>query len=155
MAQILYPDELQTPELALEFLEYAPHQLLRVPTYFFRMIDPSTQDGIGRINLRATNAELVVRYAGHIDYEVAEQHRGHRLASHAVELLKPLAWRLGLDPLWITCNPDNFASRRTCELAGGEFIETIAVPVQNPMCEGGAREKCRYRLELQGRDDGN
>jgi tagatose 1,6-diphosphate aldolase len=148
MAQILYPNELQTAELVLEFLEYAPHRFLRVPTYFFHMIDPSSQENVGRINLRATNAELVVRFAGHIGYEVAEPHRGRRLAARAVEMLKPLAGRLALDPLWITCNPDNYASRRTCELAGGEFVETIAIPLHNLMYEGGAREKCRYRVDL-------
>ena len=38
-----------------------------------------------------------------------------------MRLLLPLARRHGLQTVWITCNPDNWASRRTCELAGAEL----------------------------------
>jgi tagatose 1,6-diphosphate aldolase len=58
----------------------------------------------------------------------------------------PLAWRAGLVPLWITCNPDNWASRRSCELAGAELVEVVPLPSGNDMFERGDREKCRYRL---------
>ena len=102
----------------------------------------------GRINLRNSHAELVERYAGHIGYEVYEAFRGRKLALRAVEMLKPLAFRLGLNPLWITCDPDNQASRRICELAGGELVEQIAIPETSLMHAGGAREKCRYRVML-------
>jgi len=58
----------------------------------------------------------------------------------------PLAWRNGIVPTWITCNPDNLASRRTCELVGAELIETVALPPGNDMYDRGDRFKCRYRL---------
>ena len=147
MAQILYADELQTAELVLEFVEFAPHRFLREPTYHFRMIEPRTGAIAGQINLRASHAELVEIYAGHIGYAVNEAFRGRRYALKAVEMLKPLALRLGLDPLWMTCDPGNAASRRTCELAGGVLVETVRVPVGTVMYEAGAREKCRYRVE--------
>jgi predicted acetyltransferase len=146
MAQILYADELQTPELVLEFVEFAPHPVLREPTYHFRMIAPGSSATAGRINLRSSHAELVEKFAGHIGYEVLESFRGRRLALKAVEMLKPMSRRLGLDPLWITCNPENAASRRICELAGGTLVETLAVPPGNVLYEGGAREKCRFRI---------
>jgi predicted acetyltransferase len=148
MAQILYVNELQTPELVLEFLDFAPHRFLREPTYHFRMIEPGSGATAGQINLRSSHAELVEKFAGHIGYEVLEAFRGRRFALKAVEMLKPLALRLGLDPLWITCNPENAASRRTCVLAGGTLVETLAVPPENMLYEGGAREKCRFRLDL-------
>ena len=150
MAQILYADELQSPELVLEFLEFAPHRFLREPTYHFRMIEPRSGATAGRINLRSSHAELVEKYAGHIGYEVQEAFRGRRFALKAVEMLKPMALRLRLDPLWITCNPENAASRRICELAGGTLVETLAVPPGNVLYQGGAREKCRFRLDLTG-----
>jgi tagatose 1,6-diphosphate aldolase len=64
-------------------------------------------------------------------------------------LLLPLARRHGLKDLWITCNPDNLASRRTCELAGAEFVEIVDLPANSGMYRRGDRQKCRYRLDLQ------
>ena len=143
MAQVLYANELQTPTLALEFLEYAPDSLLGVPTYHFRMVRPGGGPHVGWIHLRAVTTEPIELYAGHLNYAVEQAHRGHRFSLQAVEMLKPLAHRLGLDPLWMTCDPDNLAAARICELAGGEFIETVTVPHR-----GSDGEKRRYRLRL-------
>ena len=148
MVQALYPNELQSSELILEFQGHAPHRFLQEPTYHFWMIEPASGQVAGRINLRDSHTELVERYAGHIGYGVEEAFRGRRLALHAVEMLKPLAFRLGLNPLWITCDPANLASRRICELAGGEMVEEVKIPENNLMYAGGAREKCRYRIDL-------
>jgi tagatose 1,6-diphosphate aldolase len=63
-------------------------------------------------------------------------------------LLLPLARRHGLEILWITCDPDNIASRRTCELAGLELVEIVDVPEHMDMYQRGERRKCRYRLYL-------
>jgi predicted acetyltransferase len=52
-----------------------------------------------------------------------------------------------LQTVWITCNPDNWASRRTCELAGAELVEIVDLPEDNDMYRKGKRRKCRYRLE--------
>jgi len=49
---------------------------------------------------------------------------------------------------WITCNPDNAASRRTCELAGAVLVEIVDLPEDIDMYQEGERQKCRYRLEL-------
>src|ERR1700733_9910561 len=73
---------------------------------------------------------------------------GNRYASRAVRLLIPIARQEGLNPLWITCDPENAASRRTCELAGGELIEIAAVPPTCIIYRNGHREKCRDRLIL-------
>jgi tagatose 1,6-diphosphate aldolase len=50
--------------------------------------------------------------------------------------------------LWITCNPDNYASRRTCERLGAEMVEIVPLPSNNVLYQRGEREKCRYRLDL-------
>jgi len=53
-----------------------------------------------------------------------------------------------LNPLWITCNPDNLASRKTCEIAGGVMMEIVDLPEHNIMYKQGERQKCRYRFDL-------
>ena len=53
-----------------------------------------------------------------------------------------------MDYLIITCDPANKASSRTCELAGGRYLETAAIPENNEMYEEGKREVMIYRFEL-------
>lgn len=89
-------------------------------------------------------------YGGHIAYCVAPEYCGHHYASRACRLLLPLAHLHGLDPLWITCNPDNFASRRTCELAGAQLVEIVDLPEDTDMYQEGERQKCRHRLDVGG-----
>lgn len=119
-----------------------------VPYYRFRMIHVPTGDTAGAASLRLGNNLNVVMYAGHIGYGVEERFRGHHFASRTVGLLLPLALRHGINPVWITCNPDNLASNRTCAIAGGEFVEIVNLPTDNPMYLMGERQKCRYRFDL-------
>ena len=135
--------------LGLELDTVSPHPVHQVPTYFFRMVDLNTGVEIGRINLRAGFGEHVERYAGHVGYFVEPAYRGHRYAARALRLLVRIARGLGIDPLWITCDPDNIPSRRTCERAGAKFIEIVDVPADSILYQSGHRKKCRYRLDLR------
>ena len=92
------------------------------------------------INLWVGSTSHIERYAGHIGYGVHEEFRGRRYAARSVMLLLPLARRLGLDPLWITCDPENLASRRSLELAGAEFIEIVDVPEDCGMRKYGGKD---------------
>ena len=74
-----------------------------------------------------------------------------RYAARSVRLLIPFACRLGLNPLWITCDPENIASRRTLELAGFELVEVVDVPANCVIFQSGHPRKCRYKLELIAR----
>jgi len=85
-------------------------------------------------------------YLGHIGYHVEPAYRSRHLAARSCRLSLPLARRHGLHPLWMTCNPDNWASRRTCELAGARLVETVDLPPNNPIYLSGELRKCRYRL---------
>jgi predicted acetyltransferase len=138
--------KLQDDELVLEPIEVAPHPVHKVPTYFFKMVHADSGEELGRINLRAGSGAHIELYAGHIGYAVEAAHRGHRYASRALRLLVPLASQLRIDPLWITCDPENVQSRRTCELAGGKFVEIVDVPPTCIICQNGHPKKCRYRL---------
>jgi tagatose 1,6-diphosphate aldolase len=134
-------------DLRLEFAEFAQHPYHKVPTYYFQMISTASGAEAGLINLRVGSTAHIERYAGHIGYGVHEGFRGHRYAARSVRLLVPLARQLGLDPLWITCDPENRASRRSLELAGAELIEIVDVPLDCGMRKyGGKTRKCRYRL---------
>ena len=118
------------------------------PEYRFKMVLVGQEERIGGINLRIGNTEHLTKYAGHVGYGVEPEHRGHHYAARSVRLLLPLARKHGLETLWITCNPDNTASRRTCELAGAEFIEIVNVPENTDIYRRGDRQKCCYRLDL-------
>ena len=119
-----------------------------VPTYKFKMTRTGRHEEVGRIDLRIGNPRHLVMYGGHIGYRVHAKYRGHHYAARACRLLLPLARRHGLQTLWITCNPDNFASRRTCELAGAQFVEIVDLPEDTDMYREGERQKCRYRIVL-------
>jgi tagatose 1,6-diphosphate aldolase len=119
-----------------------------VPAYLFKMTRTGQEEKIGSISLRIGHTPHIVLYAGHIGYGVEPAYRGHRYAARACRLLLPLARRHGLTTLWITCNPDNTASRRTCEILGAEFVEIVDVPENTDMYRRGDQQKCRYRLDL-------
>lgn len=118
-----------------------------VPAYTFRMQAPDG-DYMGRIRLRVGWNDDVIRYAGHIGYAVEPVYRGHRYAERACRLILPLAKRHGMTSLWITCQPDNTASRRTLERLGAECVGVIDVPHEYPLDAGAERKKMCFSLSL-------
>lgn len=147
-----------TRQSFLAFLQAQPHGLQRgdgngnAPGYTFWMrLDPASNPPVpiaGGISLRIGESENLAMYLGHIGYHVYPAARGRHLAERACRLLLPLARAHGMKTLWITCNPDNVPSRRTCERLGGIMVEIVPVPRANPLYWQGDREKCRYRLDL-------
>jgi predicted acetyltransferase len=139
--------KLRHGDLELRLTDYSQHAYHRVPTYFFRMMSVDRREEMGIINLRIGSTPHLELYAGHIGYSVHATYRGHHYAARSVKLLLPLARTFGIDPLWITCDPDNVASRRSLEIAGAEMIEIVDVPEDCGIRKyGGKARKCRYRL---------
>jgi predicted acetyltransferase len=134
--------------LGLELDSVSPHPVHKVPTYFFHMRDLRSGVETGRINLRVGSGPHIERYAGHIGYFVEPAYRGHGYASRALRLLMTVARELAIDTLWVTCDPDNIASRRACERAGAVFVEIVDVPLECVIYQSGHPQKCRYRLDL-------
>ena len=117
-----------------------------VPAYHFAICDLKGNK-MGVCDLRIGHNEKLY-YGGNIGYRIEEEYRGHHYAGKACLLLFELARRHDLEYVIITCNPDNYASRKTCEYAGGELIEIVEVPEGNDMRERGETEKCIYRFIL-------
>jgi len=148
------PDEITTIKMAddvltLRFLGLRPHPVHKVPTYYFDMVSVLTNEVVGSINVRHATSRHIDFYAGHIGYSVDAASRGRRYAARALRLLFPFVISLGLRTLWITCDPDNIASRRTAELAGAEFAGIVDVPDDCIIFKAGHPRKCRYRIDLE------
>jgi len=119
-----------------------------VPAYRFAMRLDGVEHAVGRLGLRVGTNHAIEYYAGHVGYEVAAPFRGNRLAERSCRLVLPLARQHGFHELWITCNPDNLASRRTCERLGAELVDVVDVPHDSDLFAPGSERKCRYRLSL-------
>ena len=146
--QFLDPGPLSDGELSLALVARKPADPVKrwVPSYDFDLIVGGQV--AGRINFRAVDAPSLRTYGGHFAYGVEPAFRGHHYAERGVRLLFPFARRHGYQTIWITCNPDNWPSRRTCERLGGTLVEIVPLPPDNDMYLDGEREKCRYRINL-------
>lgn len=126
----------------------------RAPTYTFWMrLRPAYNPPVpmaGSINLRIGDSIDLTHYVGQVGYGVFPPARGQHLAERACRLIMPLARRHGLSELWITCNPDNLPSRRTCERLGGELVEIVDLPADHPLRQRGDSRKCRFRVRVRG-----
>jgi predicted acetyltransferase len=148
--RFLEPGELRDDEIVLRLVATQPAEPTKnwVPFYVFHITSAKTGSRVGEIHLRVGNTDHMRLYGGHVAYGVRPEFRGNHFAARALRLVMPLARRHGLTELWITCNPENVASRRTCELAGARFIEIVDLPPYVDMYQEGERQKCRYRLDL-------
>lgn len=135
-------------ELALHLLECRPGDPAndRAPAYYFQM--RARGRPAGQIDLRIGESPMLLLYGGQVGYTVFPTFRGHHYAERACRLLLPLARAHGLHTLWITCNPDNLASRRTCERLGMTLVEIVPLPPELEVYRTGARQKCRFALDL-------
>jgi tagatose 1,6-diphosphate aldolase len=146
----LDPGRLVDGDLELMLRFRAPGDVAKgwAPAYHFDMFRRDIHQRVGQIDLRIGHTPHLKLYGGHIGYGVDPEYRGRHYAARSVALLLPLAKKHGINPVWITCNPDNWASRRTCELAGGALIEIVDLPSDLEMYREGERRKCRYRFDL-------
>ena len=118
-----------------------------VPAYCF-LIQDRQGNNIGYCDLRIGYVDSLY-YSGHIGYGIYEPYRGHHYAAKACRLLFELARKHGMEYLYITCNPTNLASRKTCEYLGGELLEIAELPEDHDLrSEEGHTHECIFRFEL-------
>ena len=124
----------------------APPERQKVPCYHF---DICSREGerYGECTLRLGYIRRVY-YGGNIGYGIDEAHRGHHYAEQACRILFRLAAAHGMDHLYISCDPDNLPSRRTCERLGGELLEIAELPENNDMREHGLERVCVFQYDL-------
>ena len=148
MFQFLEVEKLVDDDLELVLAECVPENRERgfVPLYKFEM--KVGDEVVGEIKLRIGDTEDLRMFSGHIGYGVREEFRGQRFASRSCRLLFDLARRHGMTELWITCDENNAASRRTCELAGATLIVIVDLPSYHDIYKRGGRRNCRYRIAL-------
>lgn len=119
----------------------------RVPAYYFDICGKSGER-MGSCDLRIGYTEGLY-YGGHIGYSVDEAYRGRHYAAKACRLLFELARMHGMEYLYITCNPANTASRKTCEYLGGQLVEIAELPEDNDMrVNDGETHECIFRFDL-------
>jgi len=135
-------------ELILERITPADPATGRVIAEHYAIVEKDSGQIAGTIRLRLSNADDIRLYAGHIGYRVNEAYRGNHYAQQACTLLKARALEHGFRELWITCDPDNWPSRRTCERIGARLVEIIDLPEELDMYQDGERQKCRYLWQL-------
>lgn len=145
--------ELFDGEIRLKLLRADPGDPARewVPAYIFSICSSLSGIEMGCCDLRLGHNEKLY-YGGHIGYRVHPEYRGHHYAQKACRLLFKLAKAHDLGHVIITCNPDNWPSRRTCELLceefNGELLEIVDLPPDNDMYLNGERQKCIFRFPI-------
>jgi predicted acetyltransferase len=115
-----------------------------VPVYTFAMVNAYTGAVMGDIDLRVGLTEKLKVFGGHLGYEVAEPYRGHRFATRSCRLLLPFVRELGINPVIITCAPDNIPSVKTIEALGAVLVEMKNVEIE----PGVLRKTNIYHLAL-------
>jgi predicted acetyltransferase len=149
MFQFLEIDQLQDEDISLVIERKTPEDLEKgyVPSYRYQIYINKTTEHVGAIEIRiGYNTGLY--YGGHIGYTIFEQFRGNHYALKACELIKEVAKCHQMEYIYITCNPDNLASRKTCEKLGLELLEVVDLPEDNDMYLDGERQKCIFKWNL-------
>ncbi len=147
--KFLTPDKFIDGDLELVLVKTVPgnEEKMYVPAYQFTMTNTFTREKMGDVTLRIGNNENI-KYGGHIGYGVEEEFRGNHYSARSIKLLLPFAKKNGLEEVSITCDPENAASRKTCELAGGNLVDTVDLPEDNDQYKRGERQKCIYKFNI-------
>lgn len=142
-------DLLTDGEIDLRITNKLPADIKKgyVPTYKYEITKHGLMQPIGSIDIRIGDNENTF-YGGNIGYQVDAPYRGNGYAAKACKIIEQVAAAHDMKRIIITCNPDNHASRRTCEKAGYTLKEIVELPVHNEMYQKGERLKCRYEYHL-------
>lgn len=147
--EFLNTDFLENEEIKLVVERLVPENPERnwVPAYHFYICDKH-QNKMGTCDLRVGYNDGLY-YGGHIGYTISEEYRGHHYAAKACKLLFSLAHKHKMEYLYITCNPDNSASRKTCEYLQGEYLGIVELPEGSDMrLNDEETHKCIFKFTL-------
>ena len=139
LLRVLEPGDIASRPAEAQFL-------CRVPEYRFWIHRQSDGLRVGRIHLRITNDEAVLRAVGHTGYAVDEPYRCNGYAVRAIQLIIALARHCNLAPLWVLIEPENVASRRAAERAGFQLMDVVETQPE-ALRLGIGQRVCRYVIE--------
>ena len=98
---------------------------------------------IGQLSYRSGESRCVYYY-GHIGYHIDPPYRGNHYAYRACKLIEPEIRLSGKTSVVITCDPENSASRKTCEKLGCLLERITEVPEEIYNKFEISHTKCRY-----------
>lgn len=142
-------DYLTDNEIDLVIRERTPEDEEKgyVPAYIYAIYRHKSATCVGIIDIRL-GYNTNIYYGGNIGYQIEEPYRGNNYAVKACKLIKQVAKANQLNRLYITCNPNNIASRRVCEKLGLILLEQTSLPVDNDLYKRGEREVCIYEWTI-------
>jgi predicted acetyltransferase len=147
--RFINPGNLIDDDLELVLVRKTPADPVKrfVPAYEFEMRRTGKPSAMGSLWLRI-GAAARLRYQGQLGYEVKKKFRGHRYAARSCKLILALAYAHGLRAVWLTVDPRNIPSQKTCKIIGAKYVETVRIPKDHEMYQR-ARYRRRYRLGLR------
>jgi predicted acetyltransferase len=88
----------------------------------------------GRLSVRHALNDFLLRQGGHIGYGVLPAFRSQGVGKQMLQRGLQLSAALGINPVLVTCDEDNTASRRIIEGAGGVFESShVSAEVRVPI----------------------
>lgn len=129
-----------------------PEEMAFGDVYDYKITAHGKRKEMGRISLRMGEGACIY-YFGHIGYHIDPPYRGHHYARLACELLRPILEGAGKHSVVITCDPDNWPSRKTCEGLGCTLERIVDVPLWIRNKWEISEVKCRYIWRLDSRMD--
>ena len=89
-------------------------------THLWMIADDAGEDVVvGRVSLRHALTPWLLEVGGHIGYAVRPSARRRGYATAALAQMLDVAAAHGIDPVLVTCDDDNIASRKVIEANGG------------------------------------
>jgi predicted acetyltransferase len=88
---------------------------------------------VGRGNIRHELNDFLRQFGGHIGYGVLPQYRRRGYATEILRQAIPLAHKLGIKPILVTCDDNNVGSIKTIENCGGVLENAVPQGENKPL----------------------
>ncbi len=97
---------------------------------------------VGCMQVHNVLNERMKRFSGHVGYSVRPSERRRGYAKRMLAKAKDYLSSFGFDEIYVSCLPENEASRRTIKANGGKYVETVFLESDGVYLE-------RYKIELK------
>ena len=116
--------------------------------WVWRITRHGSRREIGQISYRSGESAALY-YFGHIGYHIDPAWQGNHYAARACRMIRDQIRRSGKSSVIITCDPDNIASRKTCEALNCLWESEVAVDrdLQRKYEISARKERYIWRME--------